>query len=67
MMGSTYPLWVEKLVFIGLIAGAVYAGMMLQDHISGIGLHLTRFCGLPIAVLVLTEGFGRVLQSRITK
>lgn len=66
-MGATYPLWAEKLVFVSLIAGAVYAGMLLADHLDGYALHAARFCGLPIAVLVITEAFGRLLQSKITK
>tara|TARA_B110000467_G_C18252935_1_gene441587 strand:+ start:109 stop:309 length:201 start_codon:yes stop_codon:yes gene_type:complete len=62
-MNSLYPLWIEKLVFIGLIAVAAYGGIMLQDYISGLPLWLTRICVLPVVILVLTEGIGRTIQS----
>lgn len=66
-MDSLYPLWIEKLVFLGLIAVAIYGGVMLQDYISGLPLWLTRICVLPIAILVLTEGIGRTIQSIYSK
>ena len=66
-MGAVYPLWIEKLAFILIIAAGVYAGTLLQDHLSGIGLHLTWFCGLPLAILVIMEGVGRVIQSTLSK
>ena len=66
-MDSLYPLWIEKLVFLGLIAAATYGGIMLQDYISGLPLWLTRICVLPIAILVLTEGIGRTIQSIYSK
>ena len=40
---------------------------MLQDYISGLPLWLTRICVLPIAILVLTEGIGRTIQSIYSK
>jgi len=66
-MGAVYPLWIEKLAFILIIAAGVYAGTLLQDHLSGIGLLLTWFCGLPLAILVIMEGVGRIIQSTLSK
>ena len=66
-MDSLYPLWIEKLVFLGLIAAAIYGGIMLQDYISGLPLWLTRICVLPIALLVLTEAIGRTIQAVYSK
>ena len=66
-MNSLYPLWIEKLVFIGLIAVAVYGGIMLQDYVSGLPLWLTRICVLPVVILVLTEGIGRTIQAIYSK
>ncbi len=66
-MSSLYPLWIEKLIFIILSAGAVYAGIMLGDHLSGAALWATRICALPIAILVITEGIGRMIQSQYVK
>jgi len=67
MSSTYYPLWVEKLLFLGLIALGVYAGIALQDHLDGASLILSWVCGIPLAVLVLTEGIGRILQSTLSK
>ena len=66
-MGSVYPLWIEKLVFVLIIASGLYAGYALGEHMSGAALLLTRLCGLPLAVLFLMEGIGRVIQSTLSK
>ncbi len=67
MSSSYYPLWVEKILFLGLIALGVYAGIALQDHLDGASLILSWACGLPLIVLVLTEGTGRILQAILSK
>jgi hypothetical protein len=67
MSSSYYPLWVEKILFLGLIALGVYAGIALQDHLDGASLILSWACGLPLIVLVLTEGIGRIVQSILSK
>ena len=67
MSSTYYPLWVEKLLFLGLIVLGVYAGIALQDHLEGASLILSWVCGLPMIVLVLTEGIGRALQSTLSK
>ncbi len=66
-MGSIYPLWIEKLIFLGLLASGIYCGMLLQDYLSGIQLWLSWLCLLPIAILFLTEGLGRLVQSINTR
>ena len=67
MSSSYYPLWVEKILFLGLIVFGVYAGIALQDHLDGASLVLSWVCGLPLVVLVLTEGIGRILQAIVSK
>ena len=67
MSSSYYPLWVEKILFLGLIALGVYAGMALQDHLDGASLILSWVCGLRLLVFVLTEGIGRILESILSK
>ena len=67
MSSSYYPLWVEKILFLGLIALGVYAGIALQDHLDGASLILSWACGLPLIVLVLTEGIGRIFQAILSK
>ncbi len=66
-MSSLYPLWIEKLVFLCLIASAIYSGYALQDQLSGVVLWLSWICVLPICVLVITEGIGRTIQSIYSK
>ena len=66
-MGSVYPLWIEKLVFLGLIAICIYGGILVQDYTSGAALWVTRLCLLPIAILVTVEGIGRMIQAIYTK
>ena len=67
MSSSYYPLWVEKILFLGLISLGVYAGIALQDHLDGASLILSWVCGLPLIVLVLTEGIGRIFQTILSK
>ena len=67
MSSSYYPLWVEKILFLGLIALGVYAGIALQEHLDGASLILSWVCGLPLIVLVLTEGIGRIFQTILSK
>lgn len=62
-MSSLYPLWIERVVFLGLISLAVVSGIALKSHLEGPVLMLSWFCGLPLLILVLTEGIGRVVQS----
>jgi hypothetical protein len=66
-MVDVYPLWLEKLVFLGLVIGSGFIAVLLEDYISGFALYSSWFCGLPIAVLLLTEFAGRILQSFHTK
>jgi len=67
MSSSYYPLWVEKILFLGLIALGVYAGIALQEYLDGTSLILSWVCGIPLIVLVLTEGIGRIVQSALSK
>ena len=66
-MGAVYPLWIEKMVFFLIIASGIYAGYVLGDHMSGVTLLLTRLCGLPMVILFLMEGVGRIIQSVLSK
>ena len=34
-MSSVYPLWIEKMIFLVLVASSVYAGIELQNHLTG--------------------------------
>ena len=65
-MVSVYPLWIERLVFFTLITLGIYLGIVLGDTLSGIGLIVARFCGIPLMILVFTEGIGRGIQSALS-
>ncbi len=64
---SLYPLWVEKLVFLLLVLGAIFVGFELGNYLEDYSLWAARICGLPILVLIATEMFGRLFQSIITR
>ena len=66
-MNSLYPLWIEKLVFIGLISLGVFLGIILKSHLDGPMLIFSWICGIPLIVLVMTEGLGRAIQSALSK
>jgi hypothetical protein len=66
-MSSLYPLWIEKLIFLLLIAGGIYSGLLLGSYLSGVLLWVTRICMLPIVILVASEGIGRIVQSIYSK
>lgn len=66
-MGAVYPLWIEKLVFVLIIASGIYTGYALGEHMSGVALLLALLCGLPLAILFLMEGIGRIIQSTLSK
>ncbi|MBA4694728.1 MAG: hypothetical protein DWC06_06290 [Candidatus Poseidoniales archaeon] len=66
-MSSVYPLWIEKMIFLVLVASSVYAGIELQNHLTGAMLWLSWVCGLPLVVLVTTEGIGRIVQKINTR
>jgi hypothetical protein len=66
-MSAVYPLWIEKLVFVLIIASGIYAGYALGEYLSGASLLLIRICGIPLAILFLMEGIGRIIQSTMSK
>ena len=66
-MNSLYPLWIEKLVFIGLISLGGFLGIVLKSHLDGATLIFSWICGIPLIVLVMTEGLGRAIQSALSK
>ena len=66
-MSKSYPLWSEKGFFLGLVCLGIFAGIAIQSYVSGAGLLLSWFCGIPLAVLLMTEGVGRFLQSILAR
>ncbi len=62
-MSSVYPMYLEKLAFVILLGATIMAGDMLSNHLSGAELWLSWVCGLPLALLVVTEAVGRIIQT----
>ena len=67
-IGRTYPSWLEKLVFVTSICGAIWLGMWIWQssdwHVAG--KWTASICGLPLLVLFITEAIGRIVQSLVT-
>ena len=61
-MGSEYPMFLEKIVFIGLLIGSIFVGNMLSDHLSGVQLWLSWICGIYL-IANCYRIFGRIIQS----
>ncbi|MDP6869949.1 MAG: hypothetical protein QGI21_04175 [Candidatus Poseidoniaceae archaeon] len=66
-MSNLYPLWIEKFGFLLLVTAGIVLGIELSNYLEGVLLWITRICGIPILVLVITEFLGRLLQSIITR
>jgi len=66
-MGSDYPIFLEKIAFIGLLALSIYVGYILGEHLNEASLWFSWICGIPILLLVFTEGIGRVIQKIHTR
>jgi len=63
--GAPYPQWIERLGLIGAIIGAV---LLCQWLWSSSGLDTTLLwalsvCGLPLATLLISELFGRMVTA----
>jgi hypothetical protein len=69
VIGRTYPSWVEKLIFLSAVGGAIWLGLWIWQssdwHVAG--KWAVSICGLPIMVLIITEAIGRVIQSRVPR
>ncbi len=69
VIGRTYPSWVEKLIFLSAVGGAIWLSLWIWQssdwHVAG--KWTVSLCGLPILVLIITEAIGRVIQSRVPR
>ncbi len=65
LSGRTYPSWIEKIAFLGALAGAIWLGIWILNN-SGwplVGQLPALVCGLPVLTLAVTEAVGRIVQS----
>jgi hypothetical protein len=63
--GRAYPHVVEKLAFVLTFCSAVYAGIWLWNDSNWANylIWTTTICGLPIAILIISEAFGRLINA----
>ena len=62
MVGSRYPMWVERVIFILAIVGFVFLNQYMWDKISSTWLQWMASVGLAILLLIMTEVSGRMIQ-----
>ena len=65
-MENNYPLWLEKISFLGIVALGIYLTSLLSAQLEGVVLWTTWTCGLIIVILLLTEFTGRIIQTIYT-
>lgn len=61
--GRRYPLFVERVLLVLVIAGAWFLHPMVMDALDGAVGTVAAWCGLPLLLLMCAELAGRVLQS----
>ena len=60
--GSTYPMWLDRVVFISAIVGFVFLNQYLWDTIQSTWLQWVASVALAIFLLIMTEVSGRIIQ-----
>lgn len=61
--GTTYPMILEKLVFLGSIVGFIFLNQYLWSTIDLVWYRWLASVGLALSMLILTEFVGRIIQS----
>ena len=61
-VGSTYPMWLDRVIFILGIVGFVFLNQYLWEAISSTWLRWVASVGLAIFLLIMTEVSGRIIQ-----
>lgn len=62
MIGSTYPMWVDRIIFMLAIIGFVFLNQYMWEQISSVWLQWMASIGLAILLLIMTEVSGRIIQ-----
>ena len=62
MVGSRYPMWVARVIFILAIVGFVFLNQYMWDQISSTWMQWMASVGLAILLLIMTEVSGRIIQ-----
>ena len=61
-VGSTYPMWLDRVIFISAIVGFVFLNQYLWDTIQSTWLQWIASVALAIFLLIMTEVSGRIIQ-----
>ncbi|MBL6882301.1 MAG: hypothetical protein ISR25_03100 [Candidatus Poseidoniaceae archaeon] len=61
-VGSTYPMWLDRVIFILAIVGFVFLNQYMWEAIGSTWLQWVASVGLAILLLIMTEVSGRIIQ-----
>lgn len=61
-VGSTYPMWLDRVIFISAIVGFVFLNQYMWDTIQSTWLQWVASVALAIFLLIMTEVSGRIIQ-----
>ena len=60
--GSSYPMMLEKMIFIGSIIGFIFINQILLSSIDVVWYQWIASVGLALSMLILNEIIGRFIQ-----
>jgi len=61
-VGSTYPIWLDRSIFILAIIGFVFLNQYMWNQIDSTLLQWIASVVLAIFLLIMTEVSGRIIQ-----
>jgi uncharacterized protein (DUF983 family) len=61
-VGSAYPIWLDRSIFILTIVGFVFLNQYMWNQIDSTWLQWTASVVLAIFLLIMTEVSGRIIQ-----
>lgn len=61
-VGSTYPIWLDRSIFILAIVGFVFLNQYMWNQIDSTWLQWIASVVLAIFLLIMTEVSGRIIQ-----
>ena len=66
IIGRAHPMWLEKAGVLALVVAAILIGrrMWLDEWLPEALMWPVSICMLPLAVVLLAEAWGRLLQKR---
>lgn len=65
--GSSYPIYIEKLIFLLSIIGFLFVNQYAWSNIDGMLYQWLASIGLVLTMLILNELIGRMIQLKRTR